>query len=94
MNAIRIEWARPYAISFEIQYSAEVSRAESLTSTDPNFGHLSVEKWQTFPKGVISNSDGKSVLLHLADAPILTQHVRILLYHSSGTGPDGSADNL
>ena len=92
VNAIRIEWARPYAISFEIQYSAEVSRDESLTSTDPNFGHTSVEKWRTFPKGVISNSDGKSVLLHLADAPIQTQHVRILLYHSSGTGPDGSAD--
>jgi hypothetical protein len=92
VNAIRIDWARPYGTRFEVQYSAEVSHDESLASTDPDFGAVKVKKWRTFPNGVITKSDGKPVLLRLADVPVQTQHIRILLYESSGTGPDGAVD--
>jgi hypothetical protein len=92
VNAIRIDWAKPYATNFEIQYSTDDSRDDSLVSTDPDFGGVTVGKWTTFPNGVISSSNGESVLLRLAEVPVQTQHVRILLYQSLGDGPDGATD--
>lgn len=92
VNAIRIDWGKPYATRFEIQYSAEASHDNTMASTDPDFGATSVGAWRTFPHGVISSSDGKTVLLRLAEVPVETQHIQILLYNSSGTGPEGSTD--
>ena len=92
VNAIRIDWGTPYATRFEIQYSAEISRNDTMASTDPDFGATTVEAWRTFPHGVISSSDGRPTLLRLAEVPVKTQHVRILLYESSGTGPKDSVD--
>ena len=92
VNAILIDWAKPYATRFEIEYSTHDVRDNNLASTDPDFGGVTVGEWRTFPNGIVFNSDGKPILIRLAERPIETQHVRILLYQTSGEGPDGSAD--
>lgn len=75
-----INWGTPFAVDYEVQYwkgSSEYDRNGS---------------WVTFPHGAVKQGDGGQVRLQLADRPIVTSHVRVLLHTASGTAPEGASD--
>jgi hypothetical protein len=77
VDTIRIAWADPYALRYEVQY---------WTSDDE---YNESAHWVTFPSGHQSQGKGGVVTLRLADHPITTKYVRVLLQQGSGTpAPD------
>ncbi|WP_404712255.1 hypothetical protein [Sphingomonas sp. MMS24-J13] len=78
IDAITIHWADPYAVRFEVQY---------WIGRDEYSGH-----WAAFPRGVVSEGRGGVTTLRLADAPIRTRFVRVLMTRSSHTAPAGATD--
>ena len=80
VSAARIVWAQPYATHYRVQY---------WTGADPydDEGH-----WRDFPTGDQAHGLGGAALLRLADRPIATQFVRVLLLESSHQAPAGSHD--
>jgi hypothetical protein len=78
VDTIRIDWATPYAIRYEVQYW-----------TGPNeYGG----RWETFPHGVVEHGVGGDALLHLADQPVTARFVRVLLEQGSQTALPGAHD--
>lgn len=83
VSAIRIAWAEPYAVNYEVQY---------WTGEDP-IKKPTLGVWVTFPGGAVREAKGGSVTLQLADQPIAVQWVRILMRRSSNTcDTHGSTD--
>jgi hypothetical protein len=83
VTAIRIGWAEPYAVSYEVQY---------WTGDDP-IKKPTLGVWQTFPGGFVVDGQGGNALLHLATEPVNVQWVRILMTQSSNTcDTHGAAD--
>jgi hypothetical protein len=83
VSAIRIAWAEPYAVNYEVQY---------WTGDDP-IKKPTLGVWVTFPGGAVREGKGGAVTLQLADQPIAVQWVRILMRQSSNTcDTHGSAD--
>jgi hypothetical protein len=83
VSAIRIAWAEPYAVNYEVQY---------WTGEDP-IKKPTLGVWVTFPGGAVREGKGGVVTLSLADQPIAVQWVRILMTQSSNTcDTHGSAD--
>ena len=83
VSAIRIAWAEPYAVNYEVQY---------WTGEDP-IKKPTLGVWVTFPGGAVREGKGGTALLQLADQPIAVQWVRILMRQSSNTcDTHGSAD--
>ena len=84
VDAIRIAWASPYAITYQVEYFAGKS------ALDFDLGPQG--EWKTFPAGAIKNAQGGTVTLKLAEAPVSAQYVRVLMTESSNTcdlhGPD------
>ena len=69
VNAIRIEWANPYATTYGVDYW---SGKDAL-----DFDRGPQGEWKTFPAGEIKNASGGTVTLKLANAPVQTQYVRV-----------------
>jgi hypothetical protein len=86
VNAIRILWASPYARIYEVEYWT------GKRALDFDEGPLG--EWKTFSSGVIKNAQGGMVNLKLADAPMNTQYVRILMTESSNTCDLHGADDV
>lgn len=85
VNAIRIAWASPYAVSYEVQYWVGKRALDFDEGPDG--------EWKTFPAGTIKNAQGGMVNLRLAEAPVQTQYLRVLMTESSNTCDlHGSAD--
>jgi hypothetical protein len=83
VSAIRIAWAEPYAVNYEVQY---------WTGEHP-IKNPTLGVWVTFPGGAVREGKGGVVTLQLADQPIAVQWVRILMRQSSNTcDTHGSAD--
>ncbi len=83
VSAIRIAWAEPYAVNYEVQY---------WTGEDP-IKKPTLGVWVTFPVGAVRDGKGGAVTLQLVDQPIAVQWVRILMRQSSNTcDTHGSAD--
>ena len=83
LNAIRIDWAEPYATNFVVQYFTGEDGIRKPTSG----------VWQSFPGGTINGGKGGSAVLQLSTLPVTTQFVRILMTASSNTcDTHGSAD--
>ncbi len=83
VNAIRIEWAEPYATRYVVQY---------FTGNDP-IKKPTEGVWQTFSGGMVTGGKGGAAVLHLASAPILVQHMRILMTQSSNTCDTHGSDD-
>ena len=84
VNAMRIAWADPFAADFRVQYwHGEV--VNDIDESPPG-------KWVTFPRGDIHASPGGDQQLSLADTPISTRFVRLVLTGSSHTAPIGARD--
>ncbi len=77
VNAIRIVWASPYATTYQVEYWVGKRALD--------FDEGPQGEWKTFPSGAIKNAQGGTLILKLADMPIHTQYVRILMTESSNT---------
>lgn len=80
ISAARIAWAEPYATHYRVQY---------WTGVDP---YDDEGQWRDFPAGDQVHGTGGRALLKLADRPISTEFVRLLLEASSHRAPVGSRD--
>jgi hypothetical protein len=84
IDAIKIDWANPYATHYTIEYWA--GREDALSR--PISGD-----WVEFPEGEVVESTGGSEVLRLADYPIATRFLRIWMTASSNTcDTHGSGD--
>jgi F5/8 type C domain len=83
VTAIRIAWAAPYAVRYEVQY---------WTGEDP-IKKPTLGVWQTFPGGFVADGKGGNATLQLATEPVSAQWVRILMTQSANTcDSHGAAD--
>jgi len=83
INAIRIDWADPYAQRYLVQYWTGANPMREATKGS----------WVTFPGGTVTTGKGGQATLQLARAPILVRFVRIWMTESSNTcDTHGSAD--
>jgi hypothetical protein len=80
IDAARLTWATPYAVDYQVQYWT------GHDDWDPD------GRWVTFPHGDIKGATGGVATLKLADAPVSTVMVRVLMSRASGTAPKGSTD--
>ncbi len=84
IDAIRIDWANPYARRYTVQYWVGVPDALNK----PTQG-----EWVEFPEGRVTDGKGGSHVQRLADRPVATRFLRILMTDSSNTcDTHGSGD--
>lgn len=79
IDTIRIDWARPYATQYEVQYWTQPGPAPDAMHA-PLLG-----VWATFPDGAIERGQGGMATLRLAELPVSTRFVRVLMTQSSNT---------
>jgi len=77
VNSIRIAWASPYAVTYQVEYW------EGKDALD--FDRGPDGQWKLFPSGLMKSAPGGTVTLKLSDEPISTQFLRILMTESSNT---------
>ncbi|MBW8785451.1 MAG: discoidin domain-containing protein [Novosphingobium sp.] len=75
-----IDWGSPFARRYEVQYWLGANEDDSAG------------RWITFPNGRVIAGIGGTAQLTLADRPVTTTHVRVLLEHASALAPRGSTD--
>ena len=102
VNAIRIDWCEPSARQYQVEYwvGADPMNWEepAMDSTNQGGEYLPVANqamgnWIRFPKGTVQDGKGGSVKLKLADKPISTRWVRVVMTQSSNQpGPHGNDD--
>jgi F5/8 type C domain len=83
LNAIRIEWAEPYARAYLVQY---------WSGEDP-IRKPAAGSWQLFERGAVSEGHGGSETLQLAGRPVGAQFVRVLMTRSSNSCAGGRGDD-
>jgi hypothetical protein len=77
VNAVQILWGNPYAIMYQVQY---------WIGTDAlDFDAGPKGEWKTFPAGAFNSGKGGNVTLKLADTPLSTRYIRVLMTQSSNT---------
>ena len=86
VNAIRIAWESPYAATYQVEYWV------GKRALDFDAGPQG--EWKTFPSGVFKNAQGGTVSLKLADTPVSTQYVRVLMTESSNTCDEHGSDDI
>jgi hypothetical protein len=84
VDAIRIQWAEPFARDFQVEYWE--GDGDAMDEQDRGV-------WKTFPAGTMSDGNGGDAVIRLAPTPVLTKFVRVWMTRSSDTcGSHGSAD--
>jgi membrane-associated phospholipid phosphatase len=86
VNAIRIAWASPYAVTYQVEYW------EGKDALD--FDHGPDGQWQVFSSGLMMNAPGGTATLKLSDVPVSTQFLRVLMTESSNTCDLHGADDI
>jgi len=86
VNAIRIAWASPYATTYQVEYW------KGGDALDFDLGPKG--EWKAFPSGVLKNAQGGEVTLKLADAPVSTRFLRVLMTESSNTCDEHGASDV
>lgn len=83
VNALRLDWAHPYARRFEVQHWTGED-----AMNDPTGG-----VWSTFPLGMIRAGRGGRETVRLAQQPVTARFLRVVMTESSGTAmPGGGGD--
>ena len=77
VNAIRIAWANPFAVTFQVEYW------EGKDALDFDRGPSG--QWKVFPSGLLRNAPGGTATLKLSDASVSAQFLRVLMTESSNT---------
>jgi hypothetical protein len=75
VNALRVDWADPYAQTYEVQYWTGANAMDQPTQG----------AWNTFPNGIVSDGHGGTAVLKLASEPVEARFLRILMTRSSST---------
>ena len=75
VSHLRIDWADPYARSYEVQYWMGEHPMDRPTSG----------VWTAFPSGIVTKGKGGTEMLQLAPAAIPVRFLRILMTESSNT---------
>jgi F5/8 type C domain len=84
VNAIRIAWAEPYALVYQVQYW--VGDGDAMDEQDKG-------SWKTFASGNVSEGNGGTETLRLDPDAVSTKYIRILMTKSSNTcDSHGSSD--
>jgi len=84
IDAIRIDWAEPYARDYLVQY---------WTGDGDAMDEQAKGEWQTFPSGRLQEGNGGTATLQLNATPIETKYLRIWMTRSSNTcDTHGSSD--
>ncbi|HZR57004.1 MAG TPA: discoidin domain-containing protein [Terriglobales bacterium] len=86
VDAIRIAWASPYATTYQVEYWV------GKDALDFDYGPKG--EWKSFSSGTIKNASGGTVVLKLAEAPISTRFVRVLMTESSNTCDEHGAQDI
>jgi F5/8 type C domain len=76
IDAIRINWANPYATRYTVQYWVGVPDA---------LNRQIAGEWVEFSQGAVTSGKGGSKVQRLADRPVATRFLRILMTDSSDT---------
>jgi hypothetical protein len=84
MNAIRIKWGNPYALSYKIDYA----RGYDLGYFDPYEPGI----WYPFPQKIIENENGENKIIRIAAIPVRVRFIRISMTQSSYTAQGGAKD--
>ncbi len=84
VNAIRIQWGNPYALSFYVDYAQDV---------DPDyFDPFQPDIWQPFSKDSFKNLDGENKIIRITGKELRVRFIRILMAESSYTSSEKSTD--
>jgi len=84
VDAIRIQWAEPFARDFQVQYWE--GDGDAMDEQDKGV-------WKTFPAGIRSDDNGGEAVIRLSPTPVLAKFVRVWMTRSSNTcDSHGSAD--
>lgn len=86
VNAVRIAWENPYATTYQVEYWVG---KEALDFDGGPRG-----EWKVFPHGLMKATKGGTAFLKLADTPISTQYVRVLMTESSNTCDEHGSDDV
>jgi F5/8 type C domain len=84
VDTLRIDWAEPYARSYQVQYWS--GGKDPLTS--PTAGI-----WIAFPQGIIGVGRGGTETLHLSAEPLPAKYIRIWMTQSSNTSGAHDSDD-
>ncbi len=85
VSGIRIAWASPYATAYQVEYW---TGADAL-----DFDGGPKGEWTVFSSGLLANAQGGVTTLKLADSPVSTRYLRVLMTQSSNTCDEhGSGD--
>lgn len=84
LDAIQIEWANPYARRYLVQY---------WTGQDA-INNQAGGVWTLFPNGEVKDGKGGKNFLKLADSPVRTRFVRIVMLESSNTCDTHGSDDV
>src|ERR1044072_8384078 len=84
INAIRLNWAEPFATVYDVQFG-DFSSLEGVSQSEP-------DEWHTFPNGEVRTQHSGEVETRLSTEPVTTQFVRVLMKESSETSSSKSSD--
>jgi hypothetical protein len=76
IDAIQIAWANPYATKYDVEY---------WTGNGDALNRQLSGAWARFPQGAFTSGSGGNNVKRLADHPIATRFLRILMTESSNT---------
>ena len=86
VNAVRIQWAAPFAKKYQVEY---------WSGTDAlDFDGGPKGEWKTTAAATIAKGEGGVALVRLADAPVSTRYIRVLMSESSNTCDDHGAQDI
>ena len=77
IDTVRLLWGVPFATKYEVQFG-DFEDMSKISFNPPGM-------WHTFPRGRVIAGRGGDVLLRVADRPIRTRFIRIVMSESSGT---------
>ncbi|MGN6530503.1 MAG: discoidin domain-containing protein, partial [Ginsengibacter sp.] len=84
VNALRIHWANPYALSFYIDYAHDVDPAY--------FDPFQPDIWRPFSKDSFKNIDGGNKIIRITGKELRVRFIRISMTESSYTSSGKSND--
>jgi hypothetical protein len=84
VNALRILWSDPYALSFTVDYALDIGH-DYFEPYQPGL-------WLSFPKNKFANNHNGEMIARVADHPIKARFIRIQFNQSSHTAPMSSGD--
>ncbi len=86
VSAVRVVWAKPYATTYQIEYWVGTKALD--------FDGGPRGEWKVCSSGTLKNAQGGTATVKLADTPISTRYVRILMTESSNTCDEHGAEDV